>query len=44
MSVIGFTGGGHCGPAHADTLEKAGATTVIAHMRELPAVVARLLT
>ncbi len=44
MSVIGFTGGGHCGPAHADTLVKAGATTVIAHMRELPAVVARLLT
>ncbi len=42
MPAVGFTGGGHCGPGHADMLRDAGATLVIAHMRELPGAVARL--
>ncbi|HEX2554021.1 MAG TPA: HAD family phosphatase [Microvirga sp.] len=43
MPVIGFTGGGHCGPAHGAALTQAGATAVIAHMRDLPGAVARLV-
>jgi HAD superfamily hydrolase (TIGR01509 family) len=36
MPVIGFSGGSHCRPGHADRLLSAGATRVIQHMRELP--------
>jgi HAD superfamily hydrolase (TIGR01509 family) len=36
MRVIGFTGGGHCGPDHAARLDQAGAHRVIAHMADLP--------
>lgn len=28
MRVVGFTGGGHCGPGHADLLRAAGAETI----------------
>ncbi|MGO4387231.1 HAD family hydrolase [Microvirga sp. 2YAF29] len=35
MRVIGFTGGGHCGPGHAGTLRQAGASVVIERMAEL---------
>ncbi|OJU03824.1 MAG: HAD family hydrolase [Rhizobium sp. 63-7] len=42
MRVVGFTGGSHTYPAHADRLTDAGAETVIARMADLPAVVAAL--
>lgn len=35
MRVLGFTGGGHCGPEHAARLTRAGAETVTASMPEL---------
>jgi HAD superfamily hydrolase (TIGR01509 family) len=38
--VIGFTGGGHTFPGHADQLTDAGAETVISSHRLLPATVA----
>ncbi|EIM26049.1 HAD family hydrolase [Microvirga lotononidis] len=38
MRVIGFTGGGHCGPEHGDKLRQAGAPAVIGRMAELRAV------
>lgn len=41
MQVIGFTGGGHCGPGHADRLRDAGALDVIAHMRDLETAIGR---
>ena len=37
MKVIGFSGGGHAAPDHADRLRAAGAVTVVHAMRELPA-------
>lgn len=39
MRVIGFTGGGHCGPGHGDRLRDMGATTVVARMADLPEAV-----
>jgi HAD superfamily hydrolase (TIGR01509 family) len=39
MRVIGFTGGSHTYPTHADRLIDAGAETVIARMVELPQMV-----
>src|SRR6202789_1998058 len=39
MRAVGFTGGSHCGPTHARRLLDAGATRVIGHMRELPALI-----
>jgi len=39
MTVLGFTGGGHCGPGHAERLERAGADLVFAEMRALPDLV-----
>ncbi|WP_457090649.1 HAD family hydrolase [Microvirga sp. P5_D2] len=39
MRVIGFTGGGHCGPDHVDRLRQAGAAVIIAKMTELPTAV-----
>ena len=37
--VVGFTGGGHTFPGHADSLSEAGAETVIHRLRDFPAVV-----
>lgn len=42
MRVIGFTGGSHTYPSHADKLTDAGAETVISRMNDLPGVVAAL--
>ncbi|EJJ28929.1 HAD family hydrolase [Rhizobium sp. CF142] len=42
MRVIGFTGGSHTYPSHADRLTDAGAETVISRMNDLPGVVAAL--
>lgn len=39
MRVIGFTGGGHCGPDHAGKLRQAGATVIIERMADLPGAV-----
>ncbi len=36
MRVIGFTGGGHSYPGHADALTEAGAETVIRRWAEFP--------
>ena len=35
MRVIGFTGGGHCGPEHGDALQARGADAVIGTMGQL---------
>ena len=43
MKVIGFTGGGHCGPGHAERLREEGAAAVIASMRDLPALVQHVM-
>lgn len=42
MRVVGFTGGAHSYPGHADKLTEAGAETVIRRMAELPATVEAL--
>jgi HAD superfamily hydrolase (TIGR01509 family) len=42
MRVVGFTGGSHSFPGHADKLTDAGAETVISRMTDLPAVVAAM--
>ncbi|HET7412018.1 MAG TPA: HAD family hydrolase, partial [Pararhizobium sp.] len=42
MRVIGFTGGAHSWPAHADHLTEAGAETVISRMSDLPPMVEAL--
>lgn len=42
MRVIGFTGGAHSHPGHADLLTEAGAETVIRRWADFPAVVAAL--
>ncbi|WP_394690266.1 HAD family hydrolase [Hoeflea sp.] len=42
MRVVGFTGGSHSYPGHADKLTDAGAETVIARMADLPATVEAL--
>jgi len=42
MRVIGFTGGSHTYPTHADRLTDAGAETVISRMVELPEMVEAL--
>ena len=36
MRVLGFTGGSHCRPGHAERLLAAGASATFQHMRELP--------
>jgi len=41
MKVIGFVGGSHCAPAHAEKLQ--GAASVISDMRALPATINRVL-
>lgn len=35
MTVVGFTGGGHCGPNHAERLREAGAGTIATSMNDL---------
>ena len=35
MRVIGFTGGGHCGPDHAERLRQAGASVIVERMASL---------
>jgi len=42
MQVLGFDGGRHCAPGHADTLRAAGADTIFSDMRELADVLERL--
>jgi beta-phosphoglucomutase-like phosphatase (HAD superfamily) len=39
MRVIGFVGGGHCGPEHGEKLRQAGAPVIIERMSDLPAAV-----
>jgi HAD superfamily hydrolase (TIGR01509 family) len=39
MRVIGFVGGSHCGPGHAEKLRQADAPVVIERMSDLPAAV-----
>jgi len=43
MRVIGFTGGGHCGPQHGETLRQAGAPVMISRMADLPEAVRTLI-
>ena len=38
MAVIGFTGGGHCGPSHGEALRAAGAGAAVRSMAELAAL------
>lgn len=38
MTVVGFTGGGHCGPDHAAVLRAAGAGEVVSSMADLEAL------
>ncbi|WP_085044258.1 HAD family hydrolase [Ensifer aridi] len=40
MRVIGFVGGSHCPPKHAERLKEAGAMTTFSHMTELPKILA----
>jgi HAD superfamily hydrolase (TIGR01509 family) len=42
MTIIGFTGGSHCGPHHGAKLSAAGAARVVAHMGGLLPAVAEL--
>lgn len=42
MRVIGFTGGGHCGPEHGSKLLRAGAPVIVERMAELPEAVRSL--
>jgi HAD superfamily hydrolase (TIGR01509 family) len=41
MAVLGFCGGSHCGPGHAEALRAAGATITFADMRELAGLIER---
>lgn len=41
MAVVGFCGGGHCGPGHGARLREEGAAAVLGDMRELPALLGR---
>jgi beta-phosphoglucomutase-like phosphatase (HAD superfamily) len=43
MRVIGFTGGAHTWPGHADVLTEAGAETVINRFADLPATAEALM-
>lgn len=38
MAVLGFTGGGHCGPGHGARLAEAGAAVIFSEMARLPAL------
>jgi HAD superfamily hydrolase (TIGR01509 family) len=39
MRVIGFAGGGHCGPGHAEKLRNVGAPLILDRMADLPEAV-----
>jgi HAD superfamily hydrolase (TIGR01509 family) len=43
MRVVGFTGGAHSWPGHADLLTEAGAETVIKRLADLPAIAEALM-
>jgi HAD superfamily hydrolase (TIGR01509 family) len=42
MIVLGFHGGSHCSPGHAEMLRAAGAATTFDDMRELPALIRQI--
>jgi HAD superfamily hydrolase (TIGR01509 family) len=42
MTVLGFHGGSHCRPGHADALRAAGALLTFDDMRQLPDLIGRL--
>jgi hypothetical protein len=42
MSVLGFHGGSHCRPGHADMLRDAGAALIFEDMRQLPGLIGRV--
>ena len=42
MTVLGFHGGSHCRPGHAETLRAAGAALVFDDMRQLPGLIGRV--
>ncbi|WP_421697134.1 HAD family hydrolase [Ancylobacter sp.] len=42
MEVIGFTGGAHCGPNHAERLREHGASTTVERWTDVPAALERL--
>jgi HAD superfamily hydrolase (TIGR01509 family) len=42
MAVLGFYGGSHCRPGHADRLREAGAAATFHDMRELPGLLGRI--
>jgi HAD superfamily hydrolase (TIGR01509 family) len=42
MTVLGFHGGSHCRPGHADTLRSAGAAVTFDNMRQLPGLIAQI--
>jgi HAD superfamily hydrolase (TIGR01509 family) len=44
MNVLGYHGGSHCRPGHAEALRAAGATVTFDDMRELPDLIARAWT
>jgi HAD superfamily hydrolase (TIGR01509 family) len=44
MIVLGFHGGSHCAPPHADALLQAGATAIFDDMRQLPGMIDSLAT
>ena len=39
MTVLGYYGGSHCRPGHADTLRDAGAAAIFDDMRQLPEMI-----
>jgi HAD superfamily hydrolase (TIGR01509 family) len=41
MTVLGFHGGSHCRPGHAETLRAAGAALIFDDMRQLPGLIGR---
>jgi HAD superfamily hydrolase (TIGR01509 family) len=44
MTVLGFHGGSHCGPRHAETVRAAGALLTFDDMRQLPDLIGRIGT
>ena len=42
MTVLGFHGGSHCRPGHADTLRAAGAVMAFDDMRQLPNLIRQI--
>ncbi|MEQ8967679.1 MAG: HAD-IA family hydrolase [Azospirillaceae bacterium] len=42
MTVLGFTGGGHTWPGHAEALTAAGAARIVPHMADLPGTLAAI--